>query len=454
MQVFNRRNFLRTSALSFSSIGLNMVTPSLFQRRLEAAALPKDRKMIFIFLQGGNDGLNTVIPRGDADYSTDNRPSLYIPEDRAIDSGNGFAQFHPALEPMMEIYNNTKLNGQEGAGNMAVLHRVGYDGQSRSHFDSQHYWQNGIPGDADTEEGFIYRHIDANFDLNHPDNSFVAAGLSSNQLVALKGQNMIPNFSRTRDFTFPAGNKFLGTPPSSPGSKDGKGLMGLYGLSPDKPFKPYGGLVHGAGQTLGRTMTVVQDAVSKGDYTPENDAVYPDTSMGRKLSEAAMLLKRTPAKIIGLRRGGFDTHQRQGQINGSHANLLGELAQGMQALHRDLQSQWEDLLVVTMTEFGRTSKENGSNGTDHAESSVMFVAGGGVEGGVYNCDQTTWEENAMFSARSRYLGRRTDFRAAFGEIFQRHFGDDPAMMDQLMPGYSIAQLDNPNDFKFLNFLKA
>ena len=144
MQVFNRRNFLRTSALAFSSIGLNMVTPSLFQRRLEAAALPKDRKMIFIFLQGGNDGLNTVIPRGDADYSTDNRPSLYIPEDRAIDSGNGFAQFHPALEPMMEIYNHTKLNGQEGAGNMAVLHRVGYDGQSRSHFDSQHYWQNGI----------------------------------------------------------------------------------------------------------------------------------------------------------------------------------------------------------------------------------------------------------------------------------------------------------------------
>ena len=209
MQVFNRRNFLQTSALAFSSIGLNMVTPSLFQRRLQAAALPKDRKMIFIFLQGGNDGLNTVIPRGDADYNTVNRPSLYIPEDRAIDSGNGFAQFHPALEPMMEIYNNTKLNGQEGAGNMAVLHRVGYDGQSRSHFDSQPYWQNGIPGDADTEEGFIYRHIDANFDLNHPDNSFVAAGLSSNQLVALKGQNMIPNFSRTRDFTFPAGNKFL-----------------------------------------------------------------------------------------------------------------------------------------------------------------------------------------------------------------------------------------------------
>ena len=200
MQIFNRRKFLQTSSLAFSAIGLNMVTPSLFQRRLQAASLPKDRKMIFIFLEGGNDGLNTVIPRGDSDYSTQNRPSLFIPENRALDLGNGFEQLHPALEPMMEIYNHSRLNGQEGAGNLAVLHRIGYDGQSRSHFDSQHYWQNGIPGDADTEEGFNYRHINANFDLNHPDNSFVAAGLNSSQLVALKGQNMIPNFSRTRDF--------------------------------------------------------------------------------------------------------------------------------------------------------------------------------------------------------------------------------------------------------------
>lgn len=167
-----------------------------------------------------------------------------------------------------------------------------------------------------------------------------------------------------------------------------------------------------------------------------------------------MLMKRTPVKIIGLRRGGFDTHQNQGQLNGNHPNLLTELAQGLQALHRDLQSQWEDLIVVTMTEFGRTSKENGSRGTDHAESSVMFVAGGGVKGGVYNCDASTWEDNAMFNARNRYLSRRSDFRAVFGEIFQRHFGDDASMMDQLMPGYSIGQLDNPNDFRFLNFLSA
>ena len=334
---------------------------------------------------------------------------------------------------------------------MALLHRIGYDGQSRSHFDSQHFWQNGIPGDADTEEGFMYRRINAAYDLNHPDNAFVAAGLSSNQLVALKGKNMIPNFSRTADFTFPAGKRFLGEAPTAL-DVDGRALMGLYGGAPDDPTKPYRQLVHGAGQGVGRTMDVIQDALDQGAYTPSNDAEYPDSSLGRKLTEAAMLMKRTPVRVIGLRKGGFDTHQRQGQITGSHANLLGDVAQGIQALYRDLQDQWDDLLVVTLTEFGRTSKENGSNGTDHAESSVMFVAGGGVKGGVYNCDDRTWEDNAMFSARDRYLARKTDFRGVFGEIFQRHFGDSREQLDQWMPGYSIAEMDNPKDFVPLGFL--
>ena len=119
------------------------------------------------------------------------------------------------------------------------------------------------------------------------------------------------------------------------------------------------------------------------------------------------------------------------------------MAQGIQALYRDLQDQWDDLLVVTLTEFGRTSKENGSNGTDHAESSVMFVAGGGVKGGVYNCDDRTWEDNAMFSARDRYLARKTDFRGVFGEIFQRHFGDSREQLDQWMPGYSLQRWTTP-----------
>ncbi len=425
----------------------------LFQRQALAAE-QSPKKMVFIFQEGGNDGINTIIPRGDSDYSLRTRPTLFIPEEEALDSGNGFAQFHPSLAPMMELYNRSSLNGQNGLGNLAVLHRIGYEGQSRSHFDSQHYWQNGIPGDTETEEGFIYRRLNAALDLGAAETGIVAAGLSSAQLLALKGEKLIPNFSSARDFNFPSGEKFLGIEPRRPDGLDARGIRGLFALPPGKANRPYNSLVYQAGQSLSSTINVIQEAVGDDAYLPENGAVYPENRFGRKLMEAALLLKRTEMQVIGLQIGGWDTHQSQGRVSGSHPRLLGDVAQGFQALARDLKEQWDDTIIVTMTEFGRTSRENGSRGTDHAESSVMFVAGGKVNGGVYNCDETTWEENAMFSERDRYLAARTDFRSVFGEIFEHHFGDDRQKMDEIMPGYSIAKIDNPSSFQSLGFLRA
>jgi uncharacterized protein (DUF1501 family) len=231
--------------------------------------------------------------------------------------------------------------------------------------------------------------------------------------------------------------------------------LGLYGGPQDQADKIYRSLVHQTGELLGSTMGILQSAVGQGTYVPSNGAVYPDDSLGRKLMEAAMLFKRTPVKIVGVQVGGWDTHTSQGQIAGDQPDLLSRLAQGFQALHRDLQDQWDKVLIVTMTEFGRTSEENGSQGTDHAESSVVFVAGGGVKGGVYNCDATTWRDGDMFSSRSgRYLSKRTDFRAVFGEIFTRHFGDPPAFLDDIIPGYSSAASSDPTGFQPLGFLPA
>lgn len=455
----HRRHFLKLGSLAWGALGLNLLAPGIFQRRLFAADLLADRKLIFIFQNGGNDGINTVIPTGDPAYNTDTRPSLYIPPSQAIDTGNGFAHLHPALQPMLEIYDRQSLTGRDGPGNLAVLHRVGYSGQSQSHFDSQQYWQNGVPGDATLEEGMFYRHLARTRDLASPDNAFLAAAISGSQMVALKGSKPFPNFNRAAEFNFggaPAkSRKLLGTAPSSPGATDGTGLLGLYGGPQDDPLKIYRPLVHGTGQLLGSTIEILQAAVAQGAYTPANGAVYANDSIGRKLMEAAMLFKRTPVQIIGMTIGGWDTHTAQGQVNGSQASLLAQLARGFQALHRDLQEQWDKILIVTMTEFGRTSKENGSQGTDHAESSVVFVAGGGVQGGIYNCDASTWKPNDLFSSRSgRYLAKRTDFRAVFGEIFARHFGDAPSMLDDIIPGYSEAAVKDPAGFQFLNFLRA
>jgi uncharacterized protein (DUF1501 family) len=199
-------------------------------------------------------------------------------------------------------------------------------------------------------------------------------------------------------------------------------------------------------------MNIVQDAVAQGPYEPSGGAVYPGGGFGNRLSHIAMLLKRTPARVLGVNIGGWDTHTNQGKANGRQGDLLAQVAQGFRALYRDLQEQWEKLLIITMTEFGRTSKENGSKGTDHGHACAMFVAGGKVKGGVYNCDASTWSEGDLFSAKERYVERRTDYRAVFGEMFMRHFGDSEEDLEQVIPGYTQAAKDNPGDFELLNFL--
>lgn len=458
-----RRNFLKSSGLlTWGAVTANLFTPVLFNRNLYAGTETNNKRLIFIFQRGGNDGLNTIIPRGDAAYSATTRPTLFIPQNLAIDSGNGFAQFHPALQPFMEVYNNSAINGQAGPGNLAVIHRVGYSGQSRSHFDSEFYWETGMPGNDSLTEGMFYRHLDQKLNLGNISNPLVAAGLSSSQLTALKGAKPIPNFSTAASFnlsgTPTTANRFLGDVPGAPGAPNGKGLLGVYGGAHDENGKLYRSMVHDTGKLLGGTIDTLQTAVSQGPYTPANGAVYPTSDLGNKLREAAMLLKRTNVRVLGVNVGGWDTHTGQGQVTGGHANLLGGVANSFQALYRDLQAMWGDVLIVTMTEFGRTSFENGSRGTDHAEACVVFAAGGSVNGGVYNCDSTTWANisgvSPMFQTQSRYLSRRTDYRAIMGEIFANYFGDGDSGLEGIMPGYNAAAAAKPADFARLNFIRT
>ena len=126
--MLNRRNLLKSGGLA--ALGLILppfVGPEFLARKLMAGTGGTgQKKMIFIFQRGGNDAINTVIPRGDADYSTGTRPGLFINDTEALDLGNGFAQLHPSLQPLMEVFNNSALNGIPGPGNLAVLHRIGY----------------------------------------------------------------------------------------------------------------------------------------------------------------------------------------------------------------------------------------------------------------------------------------------------------------------------------------
>jgi len=448
-----RRDVLKAGGLTALGFGLNLLSPGAAMRRL-LAGTAEDTRLVFIFQRGGNDGVNTLIPYGDPEYSTATRPTLFIPRATALDLGNDFAGLHPRMAPMMEIYNHRDLTGADGPGNLAVIHRVGYAGQSKSHFDSQHYWETGVPGDPAFDEGMLYRQVALT--MRPAENRLAAAALSSSQMTALKGPLSIPTIRDPERFTFsgdPAQiRRFIGHLPTIPEGPDGEGLLGLYGGPRDFPNKPHRDLVYGTGLALADAINIVQEAVAQGPYQPAAGAVYPQGGFGEKLTDVAMLLKRTPARVLGLNIGGWDTHTNQGQANGRQGNLLAQIAQGFQALHRDLSDQWDRLLIVTMTEFGRTSRENGSRGTDHGNACVMFVAGGSVRGGVYNCDASTWSPGDLFSASNRYVRRRTDFRAVFAEIFTKHFGNPETMLDQVIPGYSQAAIDDPGDFEPLNFL--
>ena len=425
--------------------------PDMFRRHLAAQEGGGSKKMIFIFQRGGNDGVNTVIPRGDSQYNASNRPTLFIPEGTVntygTDLGNGFAQLHPDMGPIMEIYNSSSLNGIDGPGNLAIVHRVGYSGQSQSHFDSQQYWENGVPKNPNLEEGMIYRHVQE----ISTDSRFVAAGISGSQMVALKGANPIPTIGDVEKYNFSGSSqrvqKFLGRLPTSPGGPGGRGLLGILGGPRDFPAKPYRDLVYGTGLNLADSINTVQQAVNQGPYTPENGAQYPGGRFGDKLTQIAMLLKRTPVRVLGVNIGGWDTHSNQGGFGGKHGDLLGNIALAFQALSRDLQSQWDDLIVVTMTEFGRTSKENGSQGTDHAYATVMFLAGGAVNGGVYNCDSSTWRNGDMFSKKDRYVDHVTDYRAVFADVF-KWMGNDN--LPATIPNYNA--LGGRSDFQSLGFL--
>ncbi len=456
--MLNRRDLLRNGGLAALGLILPpLAGPNFLARKLLAGPIgggTSAKKMIFIFQRGGNDAVNTVIPRGDTDYSQEFRPTLFINDAEAIDLGNGFAQLHPALNPLMEIYNHSSLNGVVGPGNLAVLHRIGYPEQSRSHFSAQQFWENGVPGDETLEEGFIYRRF-----ANVPgfsDDPFPGAFLDTSLPLSMRGPVPMPAFPATEDYSFSGSlaevARFLGVLPSTPNGTDGKGFYGAYGGKPDNEGAPYRDILMPTGVKLGESVNTVQQALAQGPYVPENGAVYPANTFGQQLTEIAMLLKRTPATVLGVNIGGWDTHTNQGQITGGHPNILGDLAQGIQALSRDLQDMWEDTIVVTISEFGRTSIENGSQGTDHGASTAMFVAGGPVVGGVYNCDPSTWQAGALFSVNDRYLAANTDFRVIFSEIFQQHFGDAPDTMNQFMPGYDIAATENPGLFTPLGFL--
>jgi uncharacterized protein (DUF1501 family) len=448
-----RRSFLEWSAASLTAAGLGSMP--LFLRRALAGPMVSGKKLLFIFLRGGADAVQMVIPYGDQGIPASGvktylqaRPTLGVPPASAHDL-NGFASLFPTMQastaadsPQLgSIFHGTV---DERGRNLAIVARVGYEDQNRSHFSSQQFWENGCPGDVHKEEGVLNRYITAYAGTT----PLQAATLNGNQMVLMKGPTLIPVLRSIDDFALPS-NVSLGTFPA-PESPLGAGLKGAYGQSGFDPRIPYETETYATGADLLESLQFFEDNVRGVPYAPEPDAVpyyaaITDRAFAGYVQDCARLLKQVAGlQIVGCNQNGYDTH---GSENTQFPVLAADLSRALTALYHDLKPIWNEVLVMTMSEFGRTSEENGNDGTDHGESSLMMLLGGGVRGGVYNCDASTWANGDLFSTENgRYVAHRLDFRAAYAEVIRRHLGDPQNRLDQIIPGYSALEAANKNGY--------
>jgi uncharacterized protein (DUF1501 family) len=413
-------------------------------------------KLLYIFLRGGNDALNTVIPVEDSAYSLATRGALYIsppaggvtfsgvcpdnPDlDKAIDLGNGFAGLHPGLHDICSMYND---------GELALVHRVGYPNQSRSHFDSQFYWENGVPRNDEILDGVFYRAI-VESGL-HETQSIPAFSIGDNLPLMLRGKVPMLNIGYPQRFdllgvtssmrdklvnslssshTIPRPVKFNRDLAFDTGDLALKSLDALNGINFDNN-EFYDGAIH--------LFPVNQDSDDKGFNSTTAYKFFAS------LKYALQILINTDAVIAGVNLPGMDTHNNQGKLSGTHPKRIEWLGWGLHAARLFLKNYgtsgiWGETVVTAMSEFGRRSKVNGSGGTDHGEAGVMFLAGENINGGVYQCNAATWPvggSGAMFGAKGKYLSRTVDYRSVLGELIRDHIGATQEELNIIIPGYA------------------
>src|SRR5579862_1066248 len=389
----NRRIFLKSSALAMVGVGS---TPAWLSRALYAADAPSPRKklLVAIFQRGAVDGLNVVVPFGEKSYYS-LRPNLAIPrpdrtENSAIDL-NGFFGLHPALSPLKPIYDSGKL---------AIVHAVGSPDPTRSHFDAQDYMESGTPGRKATSDGWLNRALPAEKVVS----PVRAVSLGTGLPRALRGHNDAVAISNLNNFQV---HDTLGAAT----------FESMYDNTLDQAL-------NGAGRETFEAVKLVQ-SIQAQPYAPEGGARYPNGKLGQSLQQIARLIKSNVGLEVAFTdMGGWDTHVNEvgaKSTQGQLANLLTEFSGSIAAFHQDLGDRMEDVCLVTMSEFGRTAKENGNRGTDHGHANVMFALGGGVKGGKIYGDWPGLEQEQLYEQRDLML--TTDFRDVLGEVVTRHLGN-------------------------------
>ncbi len=400
MTSLSRRGFLQ-------SIGLaGLALPSWFPRVAFSAAPSEQRDiLVCIFLRGGADGLNVVVPVGDDDYYR-SRPLLAIPAPAALDL-DGFFGFHPALAPLKELYDD---------GVLAVAHATGSPDRTHSHFDAMDFMERGTPGSKSVPTGWLARHL-ATLDTGNG-SPFRAVGVGSLLPASLRGPVPATALRSIADFHL-AGR---------PGRE---AEIARFQTRLSSLYSGDAWLDLQAQQSLQAIATLA--AASPGSLKPAHGAVYQDSEFGRALRQTAQLIKAgLGVEVACVDLGDWDTHATQGQVTGRMTNLVAELAEGLAAFYTDLSDRMDRILVVTMSEFGRRVGENASGGTDHGHGNFMFLLGGGVRGGRVYTDWPGLAPEQLYGPGD--LEVTTDYRTVLAEILERRVLN--SKIAEVFPGFT------------------
>src|SRR5271169_90033 len=414
-----RRAFMKGGAMAV--VGASAV-PTFLRRSVLAQATnaqAEGKKLVVIFQLGAADGLNIVVPHAESNYYQ-LRPTIAIPQNQLIDL-DGFFGLHPAMQSFKPLFDQ---------GHLAMVQAAGSPDTTRSHFDAQDYMESGTPGVKATPDGWLNRALQAE-DLRRPANhtAFRAVALGSQVPRTLQGKISAVAVNRVQDFAV-AGKNPNAAPISS-------AFEAMYADSVDS-------VLHGTGQETFEAVKMLK-AADPAHYKPGPDANYPNGAFGDNMKQIAQLLKASlgvEAAFTDI--GGWDTHQNQGNATGQLANRLKEFSEGIAAFWTDMGDQAQDVVVVTMSEFGRTARQNGTAGTDHGHANVMFVLGGPVKGGkVYGKWPGLSDEHLH---EGRDLAITTDFRQVLGEAAYKTLG--ARNLELVFPGAELRSGD------FLNIVSA
>jgi len=412
----DRRYFLKSSGIALAGFGLMSAAPDFLHQFANAQTVTngfgKKKILITIFQRGAVDGLNMVVPFGEGAYY-DLRRTIAVPRPNQTDGAtnlDGFFGLNPAMKPLEKFWQSKQ---------MAIVHSAGSPDNTRSHFDAQDYMEAGTPGVKSTRDGWLNRILQTS--KSAQDSPFRAVAMNGQIPRTLIGRAPAIAMTNLSDFAINAGVYTQ--------SVQG-GFEGIYQQKSTDSLNE-------TGKETFEAVNFLKQA-NPAQYNPENGAQYPNSQLGRSLRQIAQLIKAG----VGLEAafaeiGGWDTHSNQAAGNGSRgqlANLLRDFAQSIHALVTDLGGRMDDVVILTMSEFGRTARENGTRGTDHGHANAMLVLGNSVKGGKVYGDWKGLDAPNLYEGRD--LAVTTDFRDVLGEISAKHLGNKN--LDKIFPNYAAS----------------